>query len=105
MSGLENYIQIRSLLVRPQNVTGMYGEKQKASGRSLAREEVVAQPIMLLKNKNKKNNPARGLTGGRKREVSPRWFTAGLSRTQRGHAFLPLRHGNGEIPNLFIRAF
>jgi hypothetical protein len=42
------------------NVTGTYGEKQKASGRSLAREEVVSDPNMLLKNKNKKHNPARG---------------------------------------------
>jgi hypothetical protein len=60
MSGLENYIQIRSLLVRPQNVTGTYGEKQNASGRSLAREEVASHPNVLLKNKNKKHNPARG---------------------------------------------
>jgi hypothetical protein len=53
-------MQIRSLVVTQQNVTGTPGEKQKASGRILKRGEVVAHHNMWLKNKNKKHDRARG---------------------------------------------
>jgi hypothetical protein len=57
---LEDYIQIRSLLVTPQNVTGTHGDKRKASGRILESGEVVLHLNLLLKNKNINHDPARG---------------------------------------------